>query len=74
MKINKNVITKIKRELKSKVEANYRENSYGFYKKGERVKILGVRNKFVRKIAAKYFLEIKKLPLNPYVRKPKESC
>lgn len=62
MEINKELIIKIRRELKTKIEPDFRDNFYRFFKKGEQVKILGVRNKFIKKIAGKYFLEIKNWP------------
>lgn len=62
MKSNKKIIEEIRRELKAKIEPSYRKIFYRFFKKGERVKILGARNKFVKKIASVHFLKIKNLP------------
>lgn len=59
-KMNKELISEIRKELKNKIEPAYRKNSYRFFK--EKVKILGVRTHAVRKIAGAKFTEIKNLP------------
>lgn len=51
------VIKKIRGELKNNVDEKYKKTSAGFFK--EKVKILGVRAPVSKKIAGKYFNEIK---------------
>lgn len=53
------LLTQIRKELKTQVEKDYKKDYYRFFK--EPIKIYGVRTPLVRKIANKYFAEIKDL-------------
>ena len=54
-----NIIQKIRKELKSNIDLEYKKGSYRFFK--EDIKLYGVRVPLVRKMSQKYFSEIKDL-------------
>ena len=54
-----NIIQKIRKELKSNIDLEYKKGSYRFFK--EDIKLYGVRVPLVRKMSQKYFFEIKDL-------------
>ena len=53
------ILNKIRKELKDNIDIKYKNGANSFFK--EKIKIYGVRNPIVRKIADKYFKEIKEL-------------
>lgn len=56
------ILLNIRKELKSHVDFKYRKGSIRFFK--EKIKVHGVRTGIVRRIAKKYFREIKDKPIN----------
>ena len=56
------VITALRNDLNNSIDENYRDMSYGFFKKKELIHILGVRYPQIRKIASEYYEQIKTLP------------
>ena len=59
MNTQNKIISNIRKELKENIDIKYKKNSYNFFK--EKINPIGVRVPIVRKISAKYFLEIKAL-------------
>jgi 3-methyladenine DNA glycosylase AlkD len=58
-KIKEKIIANIRQELRENIDNDYRKQSFRFFK--EEVKIVGVKIPIVRKIAKKYFEQIKNL-------------
>lgn len=54
----KKIISKIRQELKSQIDDDYKKNNQNFFK--EKIKNYGVRTPIVRQIAKKHFKEIKR--------------
>jgi len=55
----KEIIQKIRRELKSNIDLEYKKGSYRFFK--EEIKLYGVRIPIVRSISKSYFFSIKNI-------------
>jgi 3-methyladenine DNA glycosylase AlkD len=53
------IIDEIRKELKRNADSAYRESIKRFFKEGQEVNYLGVRTPMVRKIAKKYFAQVK---------------
>ena len=57
----KQIISNIQHDLRKNIDAAYEERGRRFYKEKEKVEAYGVRTAMVRRIARKYFIEIKHL-------------
>ena len=52
-----NILKQVRQELKANIEEKYRDNNQKYFK--EKISCYGVRTPIVRKIAKKYFNQIK---------------